>query len=69
MGAFLGKLLRFVLAVVLAPLVAAFTVTAFEYLTQNAQDWLQSSFTIGFVASLPIWILFGGNRQLLYSVP
>jgi hypothetical protein len=68
MGALFGRLFRFVLALLLAPLVLAFAVAAYTFLEENAQAWLQSWFTIGFLASFPLWLILmaSGNSLVQY---
>lgn len=68
MGAILGRLLRLIIALALAPLVLACVAAAFAFLGDYAQEWLQSWFTIGFLASLPFWLILmaGGNSLVQY---
>lgn len=66
MGAILGRLLRLIIALALAPLVLACVAAAFAFLGDYAQESLQSWFTIGFLASLPFWlILMAGDHSLV----
>lgn len=66
MAALLRRLVKIGIALLLAPLVLAFTVSAVAFLGATLQDWLQSWFTIGFLLSAPLWffLMLGGNSFL-----
>lgn len=69
MGGILGKLFRFSLVIIFAPLVVAFTVAALAFLGESVDEWLTSWFVLGFIASAPIWIiLMASGHSMLQTL-